>query len=389
MIARTLNLLDILGISSSAFLLGARGTGKTYLARQFMKDRRGLTFELLKGETFTRYLTHPEYFRHEIEAALSDDCLTVYVDEVQKLPRLLDEVHQLLSEHQGRVRFLLTGSSARKLKRIGANMLAGRAYTSRLFPLTFLEHSLPIGAALHFGSLPGVITSEQPSLALRAYYDTYLKEEIIAEAVTRKLDVFTRFLEIAAQYDGKPVNNSHLARTIGSTPNTIASYYEILEQTLVAIRLPGWSRSPRKQLLQAPKYYFFDCGVLNAIRGELSIAPQPETLRYGNLFENYIINEFFRLNQYYQRDYTFSYWRTKDDQEVDLVCSSGSFDSPVAVEIKSSMQPNQADFKHLKVFSQDYPHSKLYCLCNTPRAFVLDGVHVHPWQEGIKLILGI
>jgi uncharacterized protein len=389
MFERILNLSKLLGNSSSSFLIGARGTGKTYLAREFMQNRRGLTYELLKGETFTRYLTHPEYFRHEIEAAIRDDCLTVYVDEVQKLPRLLDEVHQLLSEHQGKVRFLLTGSSARKLKRMGANMLAGRAYTSRLFPLTFMEHSFSTSRVLHYGTLPGIITSEQPDLSLRAYYDTYLKEEIIAEAVTRKLDTFTRFLEIAAQYDGKPVNNSSLARTIGSTPNTIASYYEILEQTLIAIRLPGWSKSPRKQLLQAPKYYFFDCGVLNSIRGELGIAPQPETIRYGNLFENYVINEFFRLNQYYKRDFNFSYWKTKDDQEVDLVCSAGSFSEPIAVEIKSSSRPNEMDFKHLKVFSLDYPNSKLYCLCNTPTPFVLDGVQVLPWQEGVKLILGL
>ena len=389
MITRTLNLSTLLGNYSSAFLLGARGTGKTFLAREFLKDRRHLTFELLKGETFTRYLGHPEYLRHEIERALKDDCLTVCIDEVQKLPQLLDEVHQLLSEHEKKVRFILTGSSARKLKRIGANMLAGRAYTAQLFPLTCAEYNLPVEAALHYGTLPGVISSEQPELSLRAYFGTYLKEEIIAEAVTRKLDVFTRFLEVAAQYDGKPVNFSELARALKSTPHTVASYYEILEQTLIAIRLPGWSRSVRKQLLQAPKYYFFDCGVLNAVRGELAITPQPGTNRFGSLFENSVINEFFRQNSYHRKDFTFSYWRTRDNQEVDLICSKGNFEDPIAVEIKSSSAPSSQDLKHLHVFSDEYPQAKLYCLCTTPHAFVLDGVQIAPWKDGIKAVLGL
>jgi predicted AAA+ superfamily ATPase len=389
MFERTFNLSKLLGETSSAFLLGARGTGKTFLSRAFMQGRPGLTFELLKGETFTRYLSYPEYFRREIEQALGDHCLSVYLDEVQKLPKLLDEVHQLLSDHPKRVRFLLTGSSARKLKRESANMLAGRAYTAQLYPLTFQEHSIALEKVLHFGSLPGIVTAEQPELALRAYYDTYLKEEIIAEAVTRKLDVFTRFLELAAQYDGKPINFSDIARSIRSSPNSVASYFQILEETLVAVRLDGWSHSVKKQLLQAPKFYFFDCGVLNAIRGELSLQCAPSSHRFGTLFENYVINEFFRLNSYYRKDCKFFYWRTKDDQEVDLLCSKSTFEDPIAVEIKSASAPTAHDFRHLKSFAREYPKTALYCLCTTPFPFKLEGVEVLPWQEGILKILDL
>lgn len=389
MIDRIVNLSNILGNYSSSFLLGARSTGKSVISREFMKNRRGVSLELLKGEVFQRYLLHPEQLRKEVSAALGEDCLTVYIDEIQKIPKLIDEVHQLLTEHPRRVRFLLTGSSARKLKRDGGNMLAGRAYTTYLYPFTHRELDRPIEETLRYGSLPGIIMDENPQLALRAYYDTYLKEEIIAEAVTRRLDTFTRFLDLAAQYDGKIVNFSELARSIGSSPNTVSSYFEILEQTLVSTRLSGWSHSVRKQLVQAPKFYFLDCGVLNAIRGELTLEVNPANRRFGELFENYVVNEFFRLNTYYQKDFRFFYWRTKEGQEIDLLCSHSRFQDPIAVEIKSKDRPQEQDVKHFQVFHQDYPKAKKYCLCTSPHAYHIGDVEVLPWQMGIQKILDL
>jgi predicted AAA+ superfamily ATPase len=392
MLNRTLGLDKVLGASGSAFLFGARGTGKTVLARAFIQERKPcLTIDLLEQKTFLRYLSAPGLLREEVEAALETarrKRLLVLIDEVQKVPALLDEVHSLFNTHAEKAQFLLTGSSARKLKRGGANLLAGRAYVAHLHPLTHQEVKLDLKKALQFGTLPGLyLTDRIPESWLDAYVTTYLKEEIQQEALVRRLDAFSRFLEFAAQTHGEPVNFTKIARQGVASVPTVQDYYSILVDTLIAFRLDGWSTSVRHQLLQAPKYYFFDCGVLNALRGELRTELRERSFRYGKLFETWVILEAIRLNDYAQRGYRFAYWRTSTGLEVDLILYENALKAPIAIEIKSSDAPTESDLKSLEAFKREHPKARLYCLCNAPRARNVGNVRVLPWQRGLDDII--
>lgn len=391
MVQRLLDLKKLLGKEGSSFLFGARGTGKTHLAGALALQRAPvLQIDLLDPKSFLRYLNHPEMLREEVHAAWEEagkKTLFVLIDEVQKAPALLDVVHALFNENPKRVQFLLTGSSARKLKRGGANLLAGRAYVAHLHPLTHREVRLDLSKALQFGTLPGLYLSEaKPEAWLDAYVGTYLKEEIQQEALVRKLDSFTRFLEFAAQAHGEPVNFSKMARQgIASVP-TIQEYFSILVDTLIAFRLDGWSASVRRQLLQAPKYYFFDCGVLNALRGELRTEARASSFRYGRLFETWVILEMIRLNDYADTGYRFAYWRTNTGLEVDVIMYRNVLDSPIAVEIKSGDSPAEQDLKSLFAFHKENPKAKLYCFCQAPRPRLVRGVHILPWHEGLETL---
>lgn len=384
-------LLDLgaLGRVQSAFLFGPRGVGKTSLAREFLAGKKKtLDIDLLDTDQFARYLRRPALLRREVEGALEAGVpLAVFIDEVQKLPGLLDEVHSLIERHKGRLQFLLSGSSARKLKRGGANLLAGRAWTLRLHPLTHREVKLDLSRALQFGTLPAVYL-EQPAAerSLRAYVDTYLKEEIMQEALVRNVGGFARFLDLAGQMHGEPVNFTSIARDSGVSVKTAQEFFSILVDTLVAFRIDGWSRSVRKQLRQSPKFYFFDCGVLNAIRGELRTELRESSFRYGKLFETFVILEMVRLNDYAEAGYRFAYWRTNTGLEVDIVLSKGRGQPPTAVELKSKSSPGAEDLHALKSFQSENPDARLMCLCSTPRPYKVGGVQVYPWQEGLRAL---
>lgn len=386
MIDRLLSLSKTLGVRRSAFLFGARGTGKTSLVKAWVQSRSDvLQIDLLQPSEFSRYIKDPSQFESDLEAALKrHKRLTVFVDEVQKLPSLLDVVHRLIENHKGRIQFILTGSSARKLKRGGANLLAGRAWTLKLHPLTHRESVDDLGRALRYGTLPGIyLDPEGMELTLQAYVDTYLREEILQEGIVRRLDGFMRFLEMAAQMNGEPANYTHIARQAGVSPNTCQDYFSILTDTWIAFRLPGWDRSTRKQLLQAPKHYFFDCGVLNATRGELRSELQASSSRYDNLFETWVIQELFRLNDYTQSDVRFHYWRANTGMEVDVLLSRGAADPHVAIEIKSHTTPREADLKGLLTFHNEYPKTRLICLCRTTRPYSAGPISMLPWEAGL------
>lgn len=386
MILRSLD-LGILRRAQSAFLFGPRGVGKTSLAREFLAAKGGaLEIDLLEAEQFSRYLRQQGRLRLEVEAALErPGPLTVFIDEVQKLPGLLDEVHSLIERHKGRLQFLLSGSSARKLKRGGANLLAGRAWTLHLHPLTHREVKLDLSRALRFGTLPAVyLEGPAPERTLRAYVDTYLKEEIMQEALVRNVSGFARFLDVAGQMHGEPINFTAVARDSGVSVKTAQEFFSILVDTLVAFRIDGWSRSVRKQLRQSPKFYFFDCGVLNAIRGELQTELRERSSRYGRLFETFMLLEILRLNDYSEAGYRFAYWRTNTGLEVDVVLSKGAGRPPIAVEVKSKPSPGVEDFHALKSFLSENPGAALMCLCSTPRAYNAGPVQVLPWIEGLK-----
>lgn len=388
MITRALSLEKVLGRQGSCFLFGARGTGKTVLARQWLgRHPAVLAIDLLEEKTFLRFLKRPGLLREELEAPPPRPAghkQFVLIDEVQRVPALLNEIHALMNDFPGRFQFVLTGSSARKLKRGGGNLLAGRAYVAHLHPLTHREGSFRLKNALRYGTLPGlVLTGADPGRYLDAYVSTYLKEEIQQEALVRKLDGFVRFLELAAQFHGEPVNFSKIARQgIASTP-TIQDYFSILVDTLVAFRLDGWDASVKRQLLQAPRYYFFDLGVLNALRGELASELSESSFRFGRLFESWVILEAFRLNDYSGASWKFAYWRTNSGLEVDLLLYRNTWSVPIAVEIKSSENPDERDFSGLRAFLKDYPNAKALCLCQAPRARKAGPIRILPWQDGL------
>lgn len=389
MIDRTLSLSRVLGTQRSAFLLGARGVGKTSLVKAWILQRSGvLHVDLLKPSEFSRYIKDPSQFEADIEAALKrHKQVIVFVDEVQKLPALLDLVHRLIENHKGSLQFILTGSSARKLKRGGANLLAGRAWTLKLHPLTHREGVDDLNRALRFGTLPAIyLDPEGAELTLQAYLDTYVREEILQEGIVRRLDGFMKFLEVAAQMNGEPSNYAGIARQAGVSANTCQDFFSILSDTWITFRLEGWNRSVRKQLLQSPKHYWFDCGVLNAARGELRSELQSSSSRYGNLFETWMIQELFRLNDYAQADLKFHYWRANSGMEVDVLVSRGSSDPHLAIEIKSHTAPREADLRGLHAFHSEYPKARLTCWCRTPRPYDAGQIEVYPWKDGLANI---
>jgi predicted AAA+ superfamily ATPase len=322
--------------------------------------------------------------------------LSVLIDEVQKVPDLLDVAHLLIEQHKNKVRFLLTGSSARKLKSKSANLLASRALSIRLYPFTSYElkaHRFNLLTALRFGTVPAIITAEQKELALRSYVDTYLKEEIQQEALVRKLDKFFSFIDVAAQLNGEVVNFSKMARQLSLADKTIGDYFQILIDTLLVIKVNGWDRSAKKQIIKSPKFYFFDCGVLNAAAKELNLSLEAGSARYGRLFETFIITEIHRLNDYFSLDYSLAFYST-GASEVDLVLSRSRSEEPIAIEIKSNPTVCREDLPGLELFGNEYPKSELYCLSTNSNPYsitLLSGkkVAVLPYEEGILTVLGL
>jgi predicted AAA+ superfamily ATPase len=366
MIERHLQINKFTSKNQSIFIFGPRGTGKTKLLEKNFRDKAEI-ISLLEGSDYQRYLVEPSRLSSEVRLSMKSlppgKSLVVAIDEIQKLPLLLDEVHLLIEEFKGRLCFVLTGSSARKLKRAGANLLAGRAITTFLHPISVLEADLNLDTVLTLGSLPGVyFETEFAMQRLRSYISTYIKEEVLEESLVRKIDRFARFLDLAGQLNGEPINHAKLARTLKTSSNTVQEYFSILVDTLLCHRLDGWSNSIKKQLLQAPKYYWFDCGVLNALNGELETELKHSSFRYGRLFETYLIQEFIRHNDYLERYLRFFYWRDKNGSEVDLIVARSAAVPLAAIEIKSSSNPDDGNLAGLLAFREDYPTVPLYCL---------------------------
>ena len=391
MIKRKLQLNNFIDKNQSILLFGARGTGKTKLLEVSLPEH-AIYISLLAGAEYQRFLAEPSRLLHEVRAALKkiplEKSLLVAIDEIQKLPSLLDEVHLLIEEFKGKISFILTGSSARKLRRSGANLLAGRALTTYLHPVSVLEYDLDVDEVLQIGSLPGVYFEREFAVPrLRSYLSTYLKEEVLEESLVRKIDRFARFLDLAGQLNGEPINHSKLGKSLKTTSNTVQEYFSILVDTLICHRIDGWSHSVKKQLLQAPKYYWFDCGVLNAQNGELEIELKKSSFRYGKLFETFLIQELVRHNDYLERGLRFFYWRDKNGCEVDIVIARSASQPLAAVEIKSGADISDEDLLGLGSFHDDYPKIPRYCFCQTPRSYLLpSGITVLPWRDGLALM---
>ena len=385
MFHRSLNL----PLHRSCFLFGARGTGKSTLLRATLASASTHTLNLLEADTEDRLVRDPGAFEREV-LALPATVTHVVVDEVQKIPRLLDAVHNLIETHRVSQRFVLTGSSARKLRAGGANLLAGRAGLRHLFPLTRAElgPDFDLDRALRFGGLPEVWNLESDQDRgdyLRAYAHAYLREEIRAEQIVRNLEPFRRFLEIAAQGSGKILNYASIARDVGADLKTIQAWFAVLEDTLLGFHLDGFSTSVRKQLRQAPKFYLFDGGAARAMGHLLTVPPVPGTSYYGDLFEQLVIRELHARSEYEQLDWRLSYLLTKAGQEIDLVIQRPG--RPMAlVEIKSTDRVRAEHCATLQAFQGDFPDADLYLLSRDPTPQRFGRIQALPWEAGVTVI---
>ena len=379
------------GKKHSFFLFGARGTGKSTLLRNWFKKTPSLYIDLLDPEEEEAFLRNPGELKQRLDG-LPAGTHWIILDEIQKIPRLLDAVHAAI-ENRG-MYFALTGSSARKLKRGEANMLAGRAFIHHLFPLTHLEigEGFALETALHFGTLPKVLgfeDSEDKIGFLKAYSLTYLKEEIAAEQLVRKLQPFRGFLEVAAQCNGQILNFSRISREVGADVKTVQGYFEILEDTLMGFLLPAFHESVRKRQSHAPKFYFFDTGVKRALERTLTQNFGPGTYAYGNAFEHFLILEIFRLSSYSGKDWKFSYLRTKDGVEIDLIVERPGLPKAL-VEIKSKDRVSAEDVAPLERLARDMPKSEAFCLSRDLSRKRIGSVSCLPWRDGLReLGLGV
>lgn len=345
-------------------------------------------FDLLEFELANELISHPDNLLNRL-APYKGERPWVIIDEVQKAPPLLDLVHKLIMEKQ--FKFALTGSSARKLKRGAANLLAGRAFVYNLFPLTLpeLKESFVLEDALKFGTLPEIFSFENAddkAKFLKAYAETYLKEEIITEQIVRNLPPFRRFLDVAAQTNTSVINYSNIARDINSDPKTVSGYYDILEDTLLGFRLLSYHTSIRKQQRKAPKFYLFDTGIVRTLAGQVDYDLVPRSFEYGQLFEAFIINEFHRRLTYEGRQFKLSYLRVNEDLEIDLIIERGS-NPPVLIEIKSADRVNEHHAKALLTLGSSFKSSKRYLISNDPDIKSYSGVLACSWNQAIEKIL--
>lgn len=385
---------SFLARQQSVLVLGPRGTGKTYYLSRLLNDfRRTETIDLLNKEVFRNYLSDPSRLYKEIEQSLRLDPtpIVVMIDEVQLLPNLLDEVHRTIENFKPKVAFLLTGSSARKLKREDANLLAGRALKMDFFPLGLdeiqFESHLP--SILQWGTLPTVVAEEDLEIResyLNTYVGTYLIEEIQKEAQIRNLEGFSRFLEIAAAENGQSVNFSRLGRAAHIADVTIKEYFQILCDTLLAFHVPAWSFSKREQLQLSPKYYIFDNGVINSLLGELKSTPRPSTYKFGRLFENLVVGQLFQYRAKNNLSASIYHYRLKKGKEIDLIVQRNPNSAPVAVEIKSANNLSAEEVKQLISFKQTYPDSSVLVICRTDKAYVDQGIEFFGLTDGVQRV---
>lgn len=381
-----INRLLTLPQSRSFFLFGARNTGKSTLLKHTFGTKEAFWVDLLDPGLEERYARDPNSFKYEV-AALDDAVPYVIIDEIQKLPKLLDIVHQLIESTNKT--FIMTGSSARKLRYGGANLLAGRAFVYNLYPFSALElgKDFDLDAALRWGTLPTVVhkmqSEEDKSRFLQAYAQTYLKEEVWLEQLIRKIDPFRKFLEVAAQCNGQIINNANIARDVGVDNKTIHQYFSILEDTLMGFMLEPFNGSFRKRLHSKPKFYFFDPGVCRALARTLSVPPKKSTTDYGNAFEHFIILECVRLASYYYPEYRFSYIRTKDDVEIDLVVERPG-EKTLCIEIKSSETVREEKLSAFRNLAKDIENSEAICISQEIRAKKIGDIIVLPWRDALR-----
>lgn len=366
MYGRELNLPKLLE-KRSHFLFGARATGKSTLIQQTLPGAQ--IFDLLHAKTYTALLRNPG----ALEDMIVDTGRLVVIDEIQKLPVLLDEVQRLITKKQ--LRFLLTGSSARKLKHGGANLLAGRAREARLFPLVSREiPDFSLTRLMNHGGLPMIYQSDEPDEDLAAYVDTYLREEIKAEAVTRNVAAFAEFLDIIARSNGQELNYEGLASDLQVSAGTLKNYVQILEDTLIGFRLPGFSDTRKRKATSRAKHYLFDLGVTRHLAKVAAILP--ESKAFGDAFEHFIILEVRAFLSYKRLPAQLCYWRSTSQFEVDLLVNRD-----LAIEIKATANPTPKHLKGLRALAEEGIFKRLLLVSTVEQERRTDdGIEILPWQ---------
>ena len=357
------------------FLWGPRQAGKSTLLRRCYPD--AFWVDLLKSEVFRRYLDHPEYLRQELASEATRAGRQVVIDEVQKVPALLDEVHWLI-ENRGH-HFALCGSSARKVRRGAANLLGGRAvrYELRGFTAAELGLAFDLDRMLNHGYLPRIYQAARPRRLLDSYVADYLREEVAAEGLVRNLPAFSGFLDAAAFSDGEMVNFSNIARECGVSSPTAKAYFEILEDTLLGRWLNAYRRRRKRRVIGAPKFYFVDVGVVNRLTRRGTLAPGSQL--YGKAFENWVHHELSACIEYQEWDLALTYWRLPSGIEVDFVLG----DMEVAVEAKASARITRDHLRGLRTLAEEHPGvRRRIVVCLEPRARRTDdGIDIVPAAE--------
>lgn len=370
--------------SNSFFVFGARGTGKSTFIKSQIHENLYL-ISLLEDKWESRYARNPDLLESDL-AALPTKPHWIVIDEIQKVPKLLDVVHALIEKKK--LKFILTGSSARKLKRGSANLLAGRAFNYQMFPLTHIElaERFNLEFILQWGSLPKVFSlpEEDRNEFLRSYSQTYLKEEILQEQIVRNGGAFRNFLEVAAQENGKSLNFTKLGRDLEIDTKTVQTYFQILEDTLVGFFLPAFHQSIRKSVKQQPKFYLFDLGIKKALEQTLQQKVLPRTSAYGQAFEHFIICECQRLNSYFRKDYSLSHYQTSAGGELDLVLKRGR--QIYAIEIQSTDIVDSVKIRSTARLAQALKPTKTFFVSQNPVASRFENIECLHWRDFLKKI---
>ncbi|MCX6117845.1 MAG: AAA family ATPase [Proteobacteria bacterium] len=378
MISRKLQL----SINNSFFLFGARGVGKSTLLKTRFADIPLTFIDLLRLDVRNQLLDEPD----RLEQMIPPNTEWVIIDEVQKIPELLDVVHRLIEERG--IKFGLTGSSARKLKHGGANLLAGRAFVYNLFPFTSFELGdlFNLEKALMWGTLPRIfaLDSEDDRIQfLKSYANTYIQEEVWEAHLIKDLVPYRRFLQVAAQTNGTVINYSNISNDTRVDPKTVQRYFQILEETLLGFFLEPFHKSLRKRQRANPKFYFFDIGVQRALTSDFAKEFGRGSLGFGNRFEHFVICEIVRLNHYYQSGFDISFIREDDDLEIDVVLSHPS-GKLWFIEIKSTDFVQQSHGESLLYFGEKFRNAKGRVWSCDPIAKSFGNIAALPWQDGLK-----
>jgi len=367
-VERIVDLNYLIG-KKSHFLFGPRQTGKTYLVRHTLKNIR--LYDLLDSSIYLSLSQNPGRIAEE----LTPQDRIIVIDEIQRIPELLNEVHRLIEERG--IRFLLTGSSARKLRRGGVNLLGGRARTKYLHPLTYKElgERFDLFRGIERGLLPSIYFSDDPRADLRAYAGSYLQQEIVAEGFTRNIPAFSRFLRVAALCNSTIVNFTNVANDAQVARTTVYEYFEILKDTLILHELPAWRKSKKRKPLASSKYYFFDIGVVSALQEREF---RPHTPEFGEAFETYIFHELVCYRDYMGGD-PLSYWRSTSGFEVDFIIGDHT-----AIEVKAKENLSSAELKPLRALAEEKKLKRFLCVSLEPRRREIEGVTVLPYKDFLE-----
>jgi predicted AAA+ superfamily ATPase len=368
-------------------MFGPRGVGKSTLLMDWSKNQSHKIYDLLDATTEAQLMKNPNLI---LESWLANRTDWIIIDEIQKNPKLLDVVQTGIVKYK--IKFALTGSSARKLRRGSANLLGGRANEFHLHPLTHLElqDNFKLMDALAWGTLPEIyhLDISERTRAIYSYVSTYLKEEVLVEQLIRKIEPFRRFLEVAGQMNGKILNFAKISTDSGVEEKSVARYYQILDDTLLGFFLEPFHDSIRKRQSKKAKFYFFDCGVTRALQNQLTVPLTEQTYSYGDLFEQMVILEFIRLNDYLEARFKFSYLLTKENVEIDLIIERPG-QVPVLIEIKSTKENIDSHAKNLNLIGSSFKKAQLYVLNNSDTAMVKGDVKFVNWKTGIQEIFGL